>query len=42
MIVDGDVGEANALRDHGMLALQRQIEHYALGMAETGQCEKAG
>jgi hypothetical protein len=37
MIVDGDVGEAKALRDHGMLTLQRQIEHYALGLAKTGQ-----
>jgi hypothetical protein len=42
MIVDGDVGEAKALRNHRMLALQRQIKHYALGLAETGQREKAG
>ena len=41
MIVDSDVGKAKALRDHGMLALPRQIEHYGLGLAKTGHREKA-
>ena len=35
VIVDGDIGEADALGDHGMLALQREIEHYSLAGAKT-------
>ena len=40
MIVDGDIGDADALRYQGMLALPRQIEHQgfargSLCMAET-------
>jgi hypothetical protein len=35
VIVDGYVGEANPLGDHGMLALQREIEHYRLAQAKA-------
>jgi hypothetical protein len=41
VVVDRNVGNANALRDYGVLALQRQIEHHGLGMAETRYRQKA-
>ncbi len=41
VVVDCDVGNADALCDHGMLALPRQVEHYGLGMAKACHQQKS-